>query len=105
MALRITSLSTPPVFAREIEIVERKGLGHPDMICGALAERLSNALSRHYLERFGLILHHNVDKAPVEFCRGTVRQPIETYLAGRATRDFQDSKVPVNEIAVETARQ
>ena len=112
MALRITSLSTPPVSAREIEIVERKGLGHPDTICDALAERLSNALSRHYLERFGLILHHNVDKAlvrggsaQVEFGGGAVLQPIEIYLAGRATRDVNGSTVPVDEIAVETARQ
>lgn len=38
MALRITQLSTTPVFAHEIEIVERKGLGHPDTLCDALAE-------------------------------------------------------------------
>jgi S-adenosylmethionine synthetase len=112
MALRITSLSTPSVFAREIEIVERKGLGHPDTICDALAERLSNALSRYYLERFGLILHHNVDKAlvrggsaQVEFGGGAVLQPIEIYLAGRAARDVNGSTVPVDEIAEETARQ
>lgn len=112
MALRITPLSTPPVAARQIEIVERKGLGHPDTICDALAERLSNALSRYYLERFGLILHHNVDKAlvrggaaQVEFGGGTVLQPIEIYLAGRATCDVDGGKVPIDEIAVETARQ
>lgn len=46
-----------------IEIVERKGLGHPDSICDALAENLSLNLCRHYLDRFGEILHHNVDKA------------------------------------------
>jgi len=112
MALRITQLSTAPVSAQEIEIVERKGLGHPDTICDALAEKLSIALSRHYLERFGLILHHNVDKALIrggaayaEFGGGIVLQPIEVYLAGRATHDVNGSKVPVAEIAVETARQ
>lgn len=112
MALRITQLSTPPVSAQEIEIVERKGLGHPDTICDALAEKLSIALSRYYLERFGLILHHNVDKALIrggaahaEFGGGTILQPIEIYLAGRATHDVNGSKVPVAEIAVETARQ
>lgn len=45
-----------------MEIVERKGKGHLDSICDALADELSNALSRVYLERFGSILHHNVDK-------------------------------------------
>lgn len=112
MALRITQLSTTPVSAHEIEIVERKGLGHPDTLCDALAESVSIALSRHYLARYGLILHHNVDKALIrggaahaEFGGGAVLQPIEIYLAGRATHDVNGSKVPVAEIAVETARQ
>ena len=45
-----------------IEIVERKGLGHPDTICDLVMERISVALSNAYLERFGRILHHNRDK-------------------------------------------
>jgi hypothetical protein len=44
-----------------VEIVERKGLGHPDSICDALAEALSRNLCREYRQRFGNILHHNVD--------------------------------------------
>ena len=46
-----------------VEVVERKGLGHPDTICDALAESFSRALSREYRRRVGDILHHNVDKA------------------------------------------
>jgi len=46
-----------------VEVVERKGVGHPDTICDALAEMLSRALCREYRNRFGAILHHNVDKA------------------------------------------
>jgi S-adenosylmethionine synthetase len=46
-----------------VEIVERKGLGHPDTICDAMAETFSRALCREYRNRFGAILHHNVDKA------------------------------------------
>jgi S-adenosylmethionine synthetase len=45
------------------EIVERKGLGHPDTICDALAETLSRNLCREHRDRFGTVLHHNVDKA------------------------------------------
>ena len=108
MALRISPLSTPPVYAQEIEIVERKGLGHPDTICDAVAEKLSIALSRYYLERFGLILHHNVDKAlvrggaaQVEFGGGSILQPIEIYLAGRAWDGFMASK---NLLATPTRR-
>ncbi|HYB35895.1 MAG TPA: methionine adenosyltransferase [Mycobacterium sp.] len=46
-----------------VEVVERKGRGHPDTICDALAETLSRNRCREYRERFGRILHHNVDKA------------------------------------------
>jgi len=78
-----------------IEIVERKGLGHPDTICDALAEAFSRALSREYQNRFGDILHHNVDKALLrggrampQFGGGEILSPIELYLAGRATSEF-----------------
>ena len=45
-----------------VEVVERKGLGHPDSICDAIMEEISLALSREYMEQFGVILHHNIDK-------------------------------------------
>jgi S-adenosylmethionine synthetase len=59
-ALVISSLETGD---DAVEIVERKGLGHPDTICDALAETLSRNLCREYRDRFGTVLHHNVDKA------------------------------------------
>jgi S-adenosylmethionine synthetase len=59
----ITALSVPSPASQPLEIVERKGLGHPDTVCDALAEALSRSLCRYYLDAFGLILHHNVDKA------------------------------------------
>lgn len=45
------------------EMVERKGIGHPDTICEHIAEQVSIALCSYYLENFGSILHYNVDKA------------------------------------------
>jgi S-adenosylmethionine synthetase len=94
-----------------VEVVERKGLGHPDSICDALAERLSLALSRCYLERFGAIHHHNVDKALLwsgvarpRFGGGEVRAPLEIFLAGRATLEVGGDRVPVEELAVEGSR-
>lgn len=95
-----------------VEMVERKGLGHPDSICDALAQTLSRHLCRHYLERFGAILHHNVDKvllcggsAEARFGGGEVRQPIEIYLAGRATASVDGRAVPVDELAIDGSRQ
>src|SRR4029079_2355448 len=47
---------------RDVEMVERKGRGHPDSICDALAEAFTISLTRAYHERCGMVLHHNVDK-------------------------------------------
>ena len=95
----------------EVEIVERKGIGHPDSICDSLAEEVSLALCRFYRERFGVVLHHNVDKillrggeARAAFGRGRVMRPIDIYLAGRAVRRHAGVTVPVAEIAIGTCR-
>ncbi len=91
MDIAVDSLPGPIRDAAAAEAVERKGLGHPDTICDALAEELGLALSRAYLERAGAILHHNVDKALLWagraapcFGGGEVLAPLEIYLAGRA---------------------
>ena len=88
-----------------VEIVERKGIGHPDTICDALAEAFSRALCRYYLDNFGLILHHNVDKALLwggisqpQFGGGKMMAPIEIFLAGRATSEYQGVKVPIEDL-------
>jgi len=111
MELTLGPLPHPPPGDLQVEIVERKGLGHPDTICDALAEQLSVSLSRCYSERFGMILHHNVDKALLwggsarpAFRGGEVTAPIEIYLAGRATRTFRDQEIPIEELAVEGSR-
>ena len=111
MSTAISLLDSPSPDAGWIELVERKGIGHPDTICDALAEAVSVALSRFYLERFGAILHHNVDKALLRggaasptFRGGELLQPIELYLAGRATRAAGGVDVPVEELVVETSR-
>ncbi|MFB6147348.1 MAG: methionine adenosyltransferase, partial [Candidatus Nanohaloarchaea archaeon] len=46
----------------ETELVERKGIGHPDSICDGVAESVSRALCREYRDRFGKVLHHNTDE-------------------------------------------
>lgn len=97
---------------RAVEVVERKGSGHPDTICDALAEQLSRDLSAAYRARFGAILHHNVDKALLSagrsapaFGGGRIEAPIEIYLAGRATAEAGGEAIPVAEIAIEGARR
>jgi S-adenosylmethionine synthetase len=60
--LVVEALAATPVAARRVELVERKGIGHPDTICDALVEAISHALSRMYLERSGVILHYNIER-------------------------------------------
>ncbi|MDZ7804582.1 methionine adenosyltransferase [Thiohalophilus sp.] len=98
--------------ASPMEIVERKGLGHPDTICDALAENLSLALCRYYRDRFGLILHHNVDKALLwggesnpAFGGGEIIMPMEIFLAGRATSRYKGVDVPIGELVEETVHR
>lgn len=102
----------PPPGSQPVEVVERKGLGHPDTLCDAVAERVSVRLCRHYLDRAGIILHHNVDKVLLcggasrpTFGGGEILQPIEIVLAGRATRQWRNETVPVDAIAVEACRE
>lgn len=85
-----------------LEIVERKGLGHPDTLCDAVAEALSRRLCRLYLAETGHILHHNVDKvllrggaSDAAFGGGALRAPIEVYVAGRATVRWEGRRLPV----------
>ena len=112
MNIKVTPLDTTPVYRQEIEIVERKGLGHPDTICDALAEKLSAELCKFYYEKFGFVLHHNVDKnllvggsALPKFGGGEVLEPIEIFLSGRAIKEYRGVKIPVDEIAVESAKE
>ncbi len=108
----VSSLEFEKVGTQYAEIVERKGIGHPDTICDSVAEELSVALSKMYIEEFGAIMHHNVDKAllvggiaePV-FGGGRVISPIEIYIVGRAIKEKGDKRLPVEELAIETIQQ
>ncbi len=95
-----------------VEIVERKGTGHPDYICDAVMDAISVALSRAYLREFGQILHHNIDKSLLAagrvektFGGGRVTRPMELVIGDRATFAAGGREIPVAEIAVEAARR
>jgi S-adenosylmethionine synthetase len=109
----LSHISLCPVhfYTQPVEIVERKGIGHPDTMCDALAEELSRNLCRFYLDNFGLVLHHNVDKAllwggtsEAKFGGGKIIAPMEIFLAGRATSEYRGIKVPVDELVEESCR-
>ncbi|WP_031512454.1 methionine adenosyltransferase [Streptomyces sp. NRRL F-5123] len=93
-------------------IVERKGFGHPDTLADHLAERLSQAYSRHTQEAFGAVLHHNFDKlallggaSRVEYGAGGMKAPVRVLVNGRAARACGGTEIPVHELAEQTIRE
>ena len=108
----VERLRQTPLEKQRLEIVERKGLGHPDYICDAVMEQISLRLSKEYLEKAGTILHHNVDKSllvagqsELRFGGGIVKQPMLFVFGDRATTEFDGIKINVEEIAVNVAKE
>jgi S-adenosylmethionine synthetase len=100
-----------PLEEQKLEIVERKGLGHPDSICDAILDRVSVELSREYMKKFGTILHHNADKSllvagevETRFGGGIVKQPMRLIFGDRATERVGEDSIPVKEIAINAAK-
>ncbi|MDZ7850556.1 MAG: methionine adenosyltransferase [Halodesulfurarchaeum sp.] len=109
--IRVQSLDRGAVEDQEIEIVERKGIGHPDSICDGIAEAVSRALAQEYVDRFGKVLHYNTDEtqlvagdAAPAFGGGEVVEPIYILIVGRATKYYQGQAIPVDSIALRAAR-
>ncbi|HSE92176.1 MAG TPA: methionine adenosyltransferase [Methylomirabilota bacterium] len=104
MKVVIEALAQAPVARRRIELVERKGLGHPDTICDSLAEAVAVGLNRMYLAEAGTIPHYNVDKALLvagqcakTFGRGEITRAMELILGDRATSEVGGRRLPVEE--------
>ncbi|MDH5481623.1 MAG: methionine adenosyltransferase [Candidatus Bathyarchaeota archaeon] len=108
----VEGLTHIPLEKQRLEIVERKGLGHPDYICDAIMDHISIRLSKEYIEKAGSILHHNVDKsllvageAEPRFGGGIVKQPILFVFGDRATSEFNGTKIDINGIATNVAKE
>lgn len=107
----VEELVHTPVEKQVIEIVERKGIGHPDSLADGMAEAMSRELSKEYIRRFGAVLHHNTDETQIvagrsnpQFGGGEVIEPIYVLLVGRATKFFNGEYIPTDKIALKAAR-
>lgn len=105
-------LKATPIDDRNVEIVERKGLGHPDYICDSIMNQVSVELSREYLKKFGAIMHHNIDTgllvaggAELKFGGGKILKPMRIIFGDRATFMVDGESLDVNSIAIETAKK
>lgn len=101
----IISKSKNSITTSDFEFVERKGVGHPDTIADALAERLSVEYSRFTLSKFGAVLHHNFDKVGllggssyVTFGKGYLVNPIRVLLNGRVSTSFAGEQITIRKL-------
>ena len=107
----VSSLEEPPVTKTPNEMVERKGIGHPDSVADGIAEAVSRELSRFYLKEYGTIFHHNTDQVEIvggqskpEFGGGILLEPVYVLLSGRATTMVEGRRIPYRTIAVKAAK-
>ena len=108
----IDELRQTPIEKQQLEIVERKGKGHPDTMCDAIMDSVSVALCKEYMRRFGGILHHNVDKsllvageAEIRFGGGVVKKPMLLVFGDRATIAYEGEEIPIDELVVKAAKE
>ena len=110
--IKVEELLQTPIEKQQIELVERKGIGHPDSISDGLAEAVSRALCREYINKCGVVLHHNTDETQIvagrscpRFGGGEVLQPIYILLVGRATKEFEGIELATESVALQAARR
>jgi S-adenosylmethionine synthetase len=106
----VTEATGPSIEDIPVEIVERKGIGHPDSLCDGIAERISVEYTCWCQEHLGVLLHHNFDKVQlvageveVGYGGGHLVKPILIQIAGRGVPSFKGQEVPLDEIAVQAA--
>ncbi|MFA6679908.1 MAG: methionine adenosyltransferase [Candidatus Methanomethylophilaceae archaeon] len=111
----VEAINEVPTPLGKVELVERKGIGHPDSVADALAEEVSKALCRMYKKEFGTVLHHNTDETQIvagqsapRFGGGVIIDPSYILLVGRATTHVGEGKnmrsLPCKPVALKAAR-
>lgn len=110
--INVEFMSKKAVGDQGIEIVERKGLGHPDSLCDGIADAVSVALCKEYERKCGMILHHNTDKVQLVAGRscpvyggGELISPIYIMLGGRATGDFGGNEIAVDIVTTKATKE
>ncbi|MDG6221261.1 MAG: methionine adenosyltransferase, partial [Candidatus Thermoplasmatota archaeon] len=108
----VEQLKTPAMDEQKTELVERKGVGHPDSLADGIAESMSRALCKYYMKEFGSILHHNTDETQIvggqsapDFGGGCVLEPIYILLVGRAVTSVGKERIPFRSLTKKAAAE
>lgn len=89
-----------------VEVVERKGAGHPDTLADSIAERASSLYSKYVYQHFGQrFAHHWFDKvvlvggeSRIEYGVGEILVPYKVIFFGKAARRVGSVSIPLTEI-------
>ena len=109
----VKELIQKPIEEQEVEIVERKGIGHPDSISDGIAESVSRALVPcvHGKIRWK-IMHHNTDEVQItagesdpHFGGGEIIKPMDILLTGRGVSEIEGKKIGIDRIAITAAKE
>lgn len=110
--ISVEQLNKVPTHKSDVEIVERKGIGHPDSICDGIAEAVSRELSKYYLKEYGKVLHHNTDQLEAvggqsrpKYGGGKIIEPSYIILSGRATSQVNGEQIPVKSISISATKK
>lgn len=97
---------------QEFELVERKGVGHPDTMCDAIAETASRKYCQYCINVFGKPAHHWFDKvmliggqADVNYGKGIMIEPYTIIFAGKVTNCVGDTRIPVEKLLYQSAAE
>ncbi|RYF00573.1 MAG: S-adenosylmethionine synthetase, partial [Oxalobacteraceae bacterium] len=92
------------------EVVERKGVGHPDTLADAIAENMSRRYSQYVREKFGGYAHHWFDKvvligseASLTYGAGRLERPFHAILTGKCVLQVGKEVIPVDSLFAQAA--
>ncbi|MFF4647752.1 methionine adenosyltransferase [Streptomyces sp. NPDC001389] len=109
---QLATRSVPRPHEAGYEVVERKGIGHPDTLADGIAELASIRYAQFCEREFGVIPHHNLDKVAVFGGRvlfgdndGEFVRPVRVIFGGRASTSFGGKPIPVREILEAAAHE
>lgn len=87
------------------EIVERKGQGHPDTLCDAIAERCSYEYCKYFNLKFGRYADHWFDKvilvggrSDISYGVGNIIEPYKVLICGKCVKRVGQVEIPVYQI-------
>lgn len=110
MNFNISRAPFPRAADLDFEVVERKGIGHPDTLCDAIAERASRYYSQFFMEKYNRYAHHWFDKvmllggqSDIAFGYGKLVHPYKVIYAGKAVDKVGTDLVPINDILYNAA--